>query len=202
MLTRAADKDEQTPHQQNGRLRALLQQYEDVFLASSLTGTGASTLGDLTPECIPIFPGSTPYNRPPFRLSPKEKAEIERQVAEALGNGWIERSSSAYGAPLLFVPKPDGSLRMCIDYRGLNKIIVKNNFPVPRIDDLIDNLVGSKYFSTLDLAAGYHQLKLQQTDVPKTAFNNHFGKFEYCRLDLQTPLRCSSMYESHLWATP
>ena len=114
-----------------------------------------------------------------FRLSPKEKAEIERQVAEALGNGWIERSSSAYGAPLLFVPKPDGSLRMCIDYRGLNKIIVKNKFPMPRIDDLIDNLVGSKYFSTLDLAAGYHQLKLQQTDVPKTAFNNQFGKFEW-----------------------
>ena len=176
VLTRAADKGKQTPHQQNSRLCALLQQYEDVFLAPSLTGTGASTLGDPTPECIPIIPGSTPYNRPPFRLSPKDKAKIERQVVEALGNGWIERSSSAYGAPVLFVPKPDGSLRMCIDYRGLNKIAVKNKFPMPRIDDLTENLAGSKYFSTLDLAAGYHQLKLQQTDVPKTAFNTYFGK--------------------------
>ena len=110
VLTRAADKDEQTPHPQNGRLRTLLQQYEDVFLAPILTGTNASTLGDLTPECIPITLGSTSYNSPPFRLSPREKAEIERQVVEALGNGRIERSSSAYGAPVLFVPKPDGTL--------------------------------------------------------------------------------------------
>ena len=77
------------------------------------------------------------------------------------------------------MPEPDGSLRMCIDYRGLNKVTVKNKFPMPRIDDLLDNLSGAKYFSTVDLAAVYHQLKLQSSDVPKTAFNTHFGKFEW-----------------------
>ena len=137
-----------------------------------------ASLGDLTPECIPIIPGSVPHNRPQFRLSPKEKTEIEQQVKTAPDNGWIEQSSSAYGAPVLFVPKPVGSLRMCIDYQGLNKITVKNKFLMPRIDDLLDNLSGAKYFSTLDLAAGYHQLRLQPSDVPKTAFNTHFGKFE------------------------
>jgi AcrR family transcriptional regulator len=160
-------------------LATLLKQYEDVFRSPSLCGTGASTLGELTPECIPIIPGSTPFNRPPFRLSHKEKAEVEQQVKDALEKQWIEQSSSAYGAPVLFVPKPDGSLRMCIDYRGLNKITVKNKFPMPRIDDLLDNLSGATHFSTLDLAAGYHQLKLQESDVPKTAFNTHFGKFEW-----------------------
>ena len=73
------------------------------------------------------------------------------------GNGWIEQSSSAYGASVLFVPKPDGSLRICIDYRGLNKITVKNKFPMPRIDDVLDNLSDATHFNTLDLAAGYHQ---------------------------------------------
>ena len=179
VLTRAADKDKQTPNPANGRLRALLQLYEDVFLAPSLTGTGASTLGDLTPEYIPIIPGSAPYNRPQFCHSPKGKADFELLVPEAFGNGWKERSSSVYGAPVLFVPEPDGTLRMCIDYRGVNNITVKNKFPKPRIDDLIANLAGTKYFSTLDLAAGYHQLKLQQTDVPKTAFSTHLGTFEW-----------------------
>ena len=114
-------------------------------------------MGDLTPECIPVIPGSTPVNRSPFRLSLKEKTEIERQVEEALDNGWIEQSSSAYGASVLFVPKLDGSLHICIDYRGLNKITVKNKFPMPRIDDLLDNLSAATHFNTLDLAAGYHQ---------------------------------------------
>ena len=180
-LTRKVDESVDTVSNtlnRNSRLQLLLSEYEDVFQAPNLTTSGASSLGDLTPECIPIIPGLVPHTRPPFRLSPKEKAEIEQQVKTALDNGWIEQLSSAYGAPVLFVPEPDGSLRMCIDYRGLNKITVKNKFPMPRIDDLLDNLSGAKYFSTLDLAAGYHQLKLQPSDVPKTAFNTHFGKFE------------------------
>ena len=136
------------------------------------------------------IPGSTPYNGPPFRLSPKEKAEIEGQVSEALRNGWIERFRFPHGAPVLFLPKPDRTLCTCIDYRGLNKYTVKNKFPMPRIDDLTDNLAGAKHFSTLDMAAGSHQLKLQQTDVPKTAFKTHFGRF--CRLGVQTLVQCSS----------
>ena len=161
------------------RLARLLDEYADVFAPPSLVEHGPSSLGDITPECIPTIPGATPANRPPFRLSVKEKEEIERQVNVCLTNGWVQLSSSAYGAPVQFVPKPDGTLRMCIDYRPLNKMTIKNKFPMPRIDDLIENLKGAKYLSTLDLAAGYHQLKLRESDVPKTAFNTHFGKFEW-----------------------
>ena len=177
VLTRKAADDPEPAAPRDKRLTRLLDDYSDVFQLPSLSRAGASSLGDLTPECIPIVPGSVPFNQPPFRLSLKEKAEIDKQVSEAIDNGWIEQSSSAYGAPVLFVTKPDGSLRMCIDYRGLNKITVKNKFPMPRIDDLLDNVAGATHFSTLDLAAGYHQLKLQESDVPKTAFNTHFGKF-------------------------
>ena len=182
VLTRKVDECVNTVSatlDRNGRLQLLLSEYEDVFRAPNLTTSGASSLGDLTPQCIPIIPGSVPHNRPPFGLSPQKKTEIEQQVKTALHNGWIKQSSSTYGAPVLFVPKPDSSLRMCIDYRGLNKSTLKNKFPMLRIDDLLDNLYGAKYLSSFDLAARYHQLKLQPSDVPKTAFNTHFGKFEW-----------------------
>ena len=179
VLTRRVDSAKEPATKASGRLETLLKQYEDVFRSPSLHDTGASTLGDLTPECIPIIPGSTPFNRPPFCLSQKEKAGIEQQVKDALEKQWIEQSSSACGAPVLFVRKPDGSLSMCIDYRGLNMITVKFKFPMPRIDDLLDNLSGATHFSTLDLAAGYYQLKLQESGVRKTAFNTRFGKFEW-----------------------
>ena len=119
-----------------------------------------------------------PPNRPPFRLSRVEREEAERQVKELLEPGRIVPSSSPYGAPVLFVPKPDGSMRMCIDYRELNKVTQKNKYPMPRIDDLMDKLGGAKYFSSLDLTSGYHQLGLQASDWPKTTFNTHVGKFE------------------------
>ena len=151
-------------------METFLKRYEDVFRSPNLHETGASTLGDLTPECIPIIPGFTPFHKPPFRLPQKEKAEIENKVKDVLEIQWMDQSSSAYGALVLFVPKPDGSLRVCIDYQGLNKITVKNKFPMPRIDDLLDNLSGATHFSTLDLAAGYHQVTLQESDVPQTAF--------------------------------
>ena len=100
-------------------------------------------------------------------------------MKELLEAGRIVPSSSPYGAPVLFVPKPDGSMRMCIDYRELNKVTQENKYPMPRIDDLMDNLGGAKYFSSLDLTSGYHQLGLQASDWPKTAFNTHVGKFEW-----------------------
>ena len=109
----------------------------------------------------------------------KERATVEEHVREQLAKGWIQVSSSEFGAPVLFVPKPDGSLRMCIDYRALNKVTRKNKYPLPRIDDLMDNLSGAKYFSSLDLTSGYHQLVLRESDRPKTAFNTHIGKYEY-----------------------
>jgi hypothetical protein len=114
-----------------------------------------------------------------YRLSPREKQEVEEQVADLLKRGWIEPSTSPYGAPIVFAQKKDGSLRMCVDYRALNAITVKNRYPLPRIDDLLDQLHGATRFTSIDLQMGYHQIKITADDVPKTAFLTHQGLFQY-----------------------
>ncbi|KAJ9525182.1 hypothetical protein QJQ45_020705, partial [Haematococcus lacustris] len=111
--------------------------------------------------------------------SPREEAEVKKQVAELLAKGLIEPSSSPYGAPILFVQKKDGSLRMCIDYRALNKLTVRDRYPLPRIDDLFDKLAGKRVFSSLDLQSGYHQIRITEEDVPKTAFLTPMGQFQF-----------------------
>ena len=128
---------------------------------------------------IETEPGARPPCLPVRRQSPLERAEVEAQVKKLLDLGFIRPSNSPYGAPVLFVKKPDGSLRMCIDYRALNKITVKNKYPLPRIDVLLDHLAGAQWFSTLDLAQGYHQVRVTQQDIPKTAFRTHMGSYEY-----------------------
>ena len=128
---------------------------------------------------IPIVEGATPPSRPIYRLSPAERIEVEKQIAYLLNMGYIQPSSSPYGAPVLFVPKPDGSLRMCVDYRALNKITIKNRYALPRIDQLLDQLGGAMVFSSIDLASGYHQIRIHDTEVPKTAFRTHIGHYEY-----------------------
>lgn len=163
-----------TSEKRNERVESVLHEFADVFDAPTL-----SSVREFTPECIHTVEGAIPPNRPPFRLSRPEREEAERQVTELLEAGRIVPSSSPFGAPVLFVPKADGTMRMCIDYRELNKITVKNTYPLPRIDDLMDNLGGAKYFSSLDLTSGYHQLGLHKQDWPKTAFNTHIGKFEW-----------------------
>ena len=155
-------------------VNAIVTEYKDVFEFPTM-----AAVREFMPECIPTPQGSTPPNRPPFRLSRSEREEVEKQVKALLEAGRIVPSSSPYGAPVLFVPKPDGTWRMCIDYRELNKLTRKNKYPMPRIDDLMDNLSGAKYFSSLDLTSGYHQLGLHEKDWPKTAFNTHIGKFEW-----------------------
>ena len=114
-----------------------------------------------------------------FRYSQPEMAEMTKQVKTLLEAGLVQKSSSPFGAPVLFVKKKDGTMRMCVDYRGLNKITVPNRYPLPRVDDLLDKLQGAKVFSSLDLLSGYHQIRLQDSDVPKTAFRTPFGLFEY-----------------------
>jgi len=120
---------------------------------------------------------------PPFkgmyRLSPKEKREMEKQITDMLEKGLIEPSTSPYGAPILFVMKKDGAMRMCIDYRELNKITKKNRYPLPRIDDLLDSLAGAQVFSSLDLQSGYHQILLNDSDVEKTAFRSPLGHYQF-----------------------
>jgi transposase InsO family protein len=156
-------------------LQAILVEYKDVF----------EELPDELPpvrniaHVIPLEPGARPVYKPLYRLTQAEKAEVERQVADLLRKGYIEPSQSPWGAPVLFVPKKDGGLRMCIDYRALNKLTVKNRYPLPRIEDLLDQLQGAKVFSGLDLASGYWQIRIEDDDVPKTAFRTHVGHYQW-----------------------
>ena len=112
-------------------------------------------------------------------MAPAELKELKEQLKDLLDKGFIRPSVSPWGAPVLFVRKKDGSLRMCIDYRQLNKVTVKNKYPLPRIDDLFDQLQGVSYFSKIDLRSGYHQLKVRECDIPKTAFQICYGHFEF-----------------------
>ena len=123
-----------------------------------------------TTHRISELPDSKPVYKTPYRLSPLEMAEAEKQIKELLKAGLIEPSKSPYGAPILFVGKKDGSLRMCCDWRRLNSQTVKSRYPIPRIDHLLDQLHGAKWFTTLDLQPGYHQILVHPDDVEKTAF--------------------------------
>ena len=103
-------------------------------------------------------------------------------MSEYLEKGWIRPSSSAFGSPVIFVRKKDGSLRMCIDYRALNARTVRDVYPLPRIDDLLDRLTGARIFSKIDLRAGYHQVAITPEHMHKTAFLTRYGLFEFCVL--------------------
>ncbi|GJW12132.1 putative reverse transcriptase domain-containing protein [Tanacetum coccineum] len=127
---------------------------------------------------IDLIPGAASVTRAPYRLAPSEMKELSDQLKELSDKGFIRPSSSPWGAPVLFVKKKDGSFRMCIDYRELNKLTVKNRYPLPRIDDLFDQLQGS-VFSKIDLRSGYHQLRVREEDIPKTAFRTRYGHYEF-----------------------
>ncbi|GJY69837.1 putative reverse transcriptase domain-containing protein [Tanacetum coccineum] len=128
---------------------------------------------------IDLIPGAAPVARAPYRLAPSEMKELSEQLQELSDKGFIRPSSSPWGAPVLFVKKKDGSFRMCIDYRELNKLTVKNRYPLPRIDDLFDQLQGSNIYSKIDLRSGYHQLRVREQDIPKTAFRTRYGHYEF-----------------------
>ncbi|GJV67473.1 putative reverse transcriptase domain-containing protein [Tanacetum coccineum] len=128
---------------------------------------------------IDLIPGATPIAKTLYRLAPSEMKELMSQLQELLNKGFIRPSSSPWGAPILFVKKKDGSMRMCIDYRELNKVTVKNVYPLPRIDDLFDQLRGERWFSKIDLRSGYHQLKVREEDIPKMYFRMSYGHYEF-----------------------
>ena len=125
---------------------------------------------------IDLVPGASPISKAPYCLSPTELQELKKQLQELTDSGFIRPSTSPWGAPVLFVKKKDGSLRMCIDYRLLNSVIVKKKYPLPCIDDLFDQLQGACVFSKIDLRSGYHQLRIRDEDVIKIAF---CGRYEY-----------------------
>nr|GEV58292.1 putative reverse transcriptase domain-containing protein [Tanacetum cinerariifolium] len=128
---------------------------------------------------IDLIPGVAPVARAPYRLAPSEMKGLSKQLHELSDKGFIRPSSLPWGAPVLFVKKKDGSFRMCIDYRGLNKLTVRNRYPLPRIDDLFDQLQGSNIYSKIDLRSGYHQFRLREQDIPKTAFRTRYGHYEF-----------------------
>ncbi|GJR52148.1 reverse transcriptase domain-containing protein [Tanacetum coccineum] len=128
---------------------------------------------------IELIPVAAPVARAPYRFAPTEVKELAEQLKEISDKGFIRPSSSPWGAPILFVKKKDGSFRMCIDYRELNKLTVKNRYPLPRIDDLFDQLQGSSIYSKIDLRSGYHQLRVREEDIPKTTFRTRYGHYEF-----------------------
>nr|GFA17558.1 putative reverse transcriptase domain-containing protein [Tanacetum cinerariifolium] len=128
---------------------------------------------------IDLIPGALLIAKVPYRLAPSEMSELSNQLRELQEKGFIRPSSSPWGAPVLFVKKKDGAMRMCIDYRELNKVTIKNRYPLPRIDDLFDQLQGACCFSKIDLRSGYHQLRVHEDDIPKTAFRTRYGHFEF-----------------------
>ena len=128
---------------------------------------------------IPEMPEAVPQFKHPYRLAPKEIKEVETQIKELLRQGLIEPSNSPYGAPIIFVQKKDGTLRMCCDWRKLNAQTIKSRYPLPRIDELLDALHGAQFFSSLDLQSGFHQILIKPEDVPKTAFTTPFGHYQW-----------------------
>ncbi|GJU14593.1 putative reverse transcriptase domain-containing protein [Tanacetum coccineum] len=128
---------------------------------------------------IDLIPGAAPVARAPYRLAPSEMQDLSNQLQELADPGFIRPSTSPWGAPVLFVKKKDGSFRMCIDYRELNKLTIKNRYPLPRIDDLFDQLQGLSVYSKIDLRSGYHQLRVRDEDIPKTAFKTRYGHYEF-----------------------
>jgi hypothetical protein len=128
---------------------------------------------------IDLLPGTAPVSKRPYRMSVEELQELKNQLMELQEAGYIRPSSSPWGAPVLFVQKKDGSQRMCVDYRSLNDVTIKNKYSLPRIDDLFDQMRGARVFSKIDLRLGYHQMKIRPSDIPKTTFSTRYGLYEF-----------------------
>jgi hypothetical protein len=128
---------------------------------------------------IELLLGTAPILKRPYRMDVKDLGELKKQLEELLEKGFIHPSSSPWGSPVLFVNKKDGSRRMCVDYRSLNEVTIKNKYPLPWIEDLCDQMRGAKIFSKIDLRSGYHHLKIQTKDVPKIAFTIRYELYEF-----------------------
>jgi hypothetical protein len=128
---------------------------------------------------IELKPGTSPIYKTPYRMATPELAELKKHIKELLERGFIHPSSSPWVPPVIFVPKKDDTKSLCVDYCVLNEVTIKNRYPLPRIDDLFDQLHGACVFSKIDLQSGYHQLKIRECDIPKTAFVSRYGLYEY-----------------------
>ncbi|XP_033516668.2 uncharacterized protein [Nicotiana tomentosiformis] len=157
---------------------------EDVLVVREFSEVFPEDLPGLPPVReidfgIDLPPDTQPISIPPYRMAPAELKELKQQLQDLLDKGFIRPSISPWGAPILFVKKKDGSLRMCIDYRQLNKITIHNKYPLPRIDDMFDQLQGAAHFSKIDLRSSYHKLRIKDEDISKTAFKTRYGHYEF-----------------------
>ena len=163
---------------------AIISQLEKILVVCEYPDVFPDDLPGMPPDrdiefVIELQPGTAPISKRAYRMPPKELAELKTQLQELLDKGFIRLSSSPWGCHALFVKKKDGSLRLCVDYRPLNAVTIKNKYPLPRIDVLFDQLSGAKVFSKIDLRSGYHQIKIRPCDIPKTAFSTRYGLYEY-----------------------
>ncbi|MCO5586288.1 hypothetical protein L7F22_040227 [Adiantum nelumboides] len=163
--------------QEDLELSNFVNQFQDVFI-DDIPGELPPKRGD-DDHMIELIPRSSPRNKPLYRVSQVQQEEIMRQVNELVEKEMVRPSSSLFCSLVLLVQKKDGTYRMCVDYRALNRITIKNRFPVPRVEDLFDKLQGSTYFSSIDLKSGYHQIRIVDEDIVKTAFRTTFGLYEY-----------------------
>jgi hypothetical protein len=157
---------------------------EDIRVVSEFPDVFPEDLPGMPPDrdiefSIELIPGTAPISKRTYRMDVKDLAELKKQIKELLSKGFICPSLSPWGAPTLFVDKKDGSRRLCIDYRSLNVVTIKNKYPLPRIEDLFDQMRGAKVFSKIDLRSGYHQLKIRVEDIPKTTFTSRYGLYEF-----------------------
>ena len=156
-------------------LPRVVYEYEDVF-SDELPGLAPHRDVNFN---IELHPGTSPISMTPHRMAPVELQELRVQLQKLLDKGFIRPRTSPWGAPVLFAKKKDMTLRLCIDYRQLNMVTIKNRYPVTSIDDLFDQLRGVRVYSKIDLRTGYHQLRVREIDIPKTAFRTRYGHFEF-----------------------
>jgi hypothetical protein len=153
----------------------IVSEYSDVFL-EELPGMPPDREIEFV---IELVPSTAPIFKRPYRMAANQLVGLKEQLQELLNKGYIHPSASPWGATVIFVPKKDGTQRMCVDYHSLNEVTIKNKYPLLRIDDLFDQLKGACVFSKIDLRSGYHQLKIRASDIPKTAFITQYGLYEY-----------------------
>lgn len=155
-------------------IQSLIDQYQSVFQA--IPGIPPKRSGDHT---IPLIQGAQPFRLRPYRYNPFQKDEIERQIKELLEKDLIQPNSSPFASPALLVRKKTRDWHLCVDYRNLNALTVKNKYPLPVIDELLDELSGAQWFTSLDMCSGFHQIRMAEGEEYKTAFQTHNGHFEY-----------------------
>jgi hypothetical protein len=163
---------------------AIIPDIQDISVVCEFPDVFPEDLPRLPPErdvefVIELKLGTAPISRRSYRMPPNVLAELKTQLQDLLEKGFIRPSSSPWGCPTIFVKKKDQTLRMCVDYRPLNEVTIKNKYPLPQISILFDQLTGARVFSKIDLRSGYHQIRIRPKDIPKTTFTMWYGLFEY-----------------------